>query len=58
MLGRGYGFIRPAEGGPDIFFHESGLANASLDTLKEGAVCTYDVEQGARGPRAIRIYVA
>ena len=58
MLGRGYGFIRPAVAGPDVFFHQTGLANRTLDTLEEGAVCSYDVEEGPKGSRAIRIYVA
>jgi CspA family cold shock protein len=57
MVEKGYGFIRPAAGGSDVFFHLGGLANRVFETLKEGEMCSYDIEYTVRGPRAIRVYV-
>jgi len=53
---RGYGFIKPDDGGQDVFVHVSGLVDGST-TLKEGQRLAFDVEQSAKGPRAINVRV-
>jgi cold shock protein len=40
---KGFGFIQPAEGGPDVFVHISALERAGLRGLNEGQKVTFDV---------------
>jgi CRISPR-associated protein Csm5 len=53
---KGYGFITPDGGGPDIFLHVSALAGPAAD-LREGQRLAFDVEQAAKGPRAVNVRV-
>lgn len=47
VLERGFGFITPAGGGTDIFFHCTSLPQkADFDGLVEGLQVTYDVGEG------------
>jgi cold shock protein len=46
---KGYGFIRPTNGGPDVFVHISAVEQAGMDGLQENQKLTYDLEQGQRG---------
>ncbi len=39
---KGYGFIQPEGGGPDIFVHISAVQRAGLDSLKEGQKVSYE----------------
>ena len=48
---RGFGFIR-GDDGKEVFFHRSGLNAADYDSLSEGDVVEYVVQEGPRGPRA------
>ncbi len=40
---RGFGFIRPTDGGPDVFVHISVVERAGMSNLNEGQILTYDV---------------
>jgi len=40
---KGYGFIQPENGGPDVFVHISALEKAGLNHLKEGQKVSYDL---------------
>jgi CspA family cold shock protein len=40
---RGFGFIRPTDGGPDVFVHISAVERAGMSNLNEGQTLTYDV---------------
>lgn len=40
---KGYGFIQPDEGGPDVFVHISAVEKAGMRTLSEGQKVSYDV---------------
>ncbi len=40
---KGFGFIQPDEGGPDVFVHISALERAGLRDLKENQRVSYDV---------------
>lgn len=57
LTDRGFGFITPDEGGgKDLFFHARSLADGLMyDSLKEGEVVMYDVEQGDKGPAAVNV---
>ena len=46
---KGYGFIQPENGGPDVFVHISAVERAGMDGLNEGQQLTYELEQGQRG---------
>ena len=40
---KGFGFIQPDEGGPDVFVHISAVERAGLSSLNEGAVIEYEL---------------
>ena len=46
---KGFGFIEPDGGGPDIFAHFSAIEMEGFKTLKEGARVSFEVEQGPKG---------
>ena len=40
---KGFGFIQPDNGGPDVFVHISAVERAGLSTLNEGQKVSYDL---------------
>ncbi|QTE27945.1 cold-shock protein [Pengzhenrongella sicca] len=48
---KGFGFIAPESGGPDVFVHVRALTGG-LTELQEGDRVTYDVVESERGPHA------
>jgi len=52
---KGYGFIERADGGKDVFVHQSAISASGLDTLSEGQQVTFDVQEGQKGPAAIDV---
>lgn len=40
---KGFGFIQPDEGGPDVFVHITALEKAGMRSLVEGQKVSYDV---------------
>jgi CspA family cold shock protein len=56
LTDRGFGFITPDEGGKDLFFHARSLVEGvQYDSLKEGDVVAYDVEEGEKGLAAVNV---
>ncbi len=45
---KGYGFIQPDEGGPDVFVHLSAVERAGLRSLNEGQKVTFELERDKR----------
>ena len=45
---KGYGFIEPESGGPDVFVHISAVERAGLRGLNEGQKVSYELEQDKR----------
>lgn len=52
---RGFGFIEPAEGGPDVFVHATAVERAGLPELREGQKLSYEVETDRRSGKAAAI---
>lgn len=52
---RGYGFILQLDGGPDLFVHNSEVDAAHVETLGVGRTVEFDVDDGDRGPHAVRV---
>lgn len=50
---RGFGFIKPDDGGADLFVHVSSLKGQ--DHLEEGDRVRFTTKQGERGPQADRV---
>ena len=48
---KGYGFIQPEQGGPDVFVHVSAVEKAGLRGLNEGQRLEYEL-QNERGKTA------
>jgi cold shock protein len=50
----GFGFITPAEGGKDLFFHCTKVVGgpANYEALREGQEVTYNPVEGKRGLEA------
>jgi CspA family cold shock protein len=51
---RGFGFIRPQDGGDDVFFHRSALVGVAFEQLRQGDRVSFTSEADPRGkgPRA------
>ena len=45
---KGFGFIQPDGGGPDVFVHISAVERAGLRSLNEGQKVTYELERDPR----------
>lgn len=52
---KGFGFIEPDQGGPDVFAHFSAIDMDGFRTLKEGAHVSYEVSEGPKGLLASKI---
>lgn len=50
---KGFGFIKPSDGGEDIFVHVSGL----IDEVRENDQVSYEVERGKKGMNAVNVKV-
>ena len=49
---RGFGFIKPQDGGDDVFFHHSSVNNGGFDSLTEGQLVEYDLGRDQRSNKA------
>jgi CspA family cold shock protein len=45
---KGYGFIQPDAGGPDVFVHVSAVERAGMQSLTEGQKISFEIEQDRR----------
>ena len=52
---KGFGFITPDDGSPDVFAHFSEIQSDGFKSLTEGQKVEFEVEQGDKGPRASAI---
>jgi CspA family cold shock protein len=52
---KGFGFIEPEAGGPDVFAHFSAIEMEGFRTLKQGGKVSYELVTGPKGNLAQRI---
>ncbi len=52
---KGFGFIVPDDGTPDVFVHHSNIAAEGYRTLDEGQKVEYETGQGRKGPEATQV---
>jgi CspA family cold shock protein len=56
---KGFGFIKPDDGGADIFVHISALQASGLASLMENQKVSYETEPDRRGkgPKAVNLQI-
>ena len=56
---RGYGFIKPDDGGRDVIVHVTAVEQAGLKGLNEGQRICFEVEpdKKGKGPKAVNLVV-
>lgn len=52
---KGYGFITPDDGSPDVFVHHSSIVGNGFRTLSESQAVTYELTQSDKGPKAANV---
>ena len=52
---KGYGFITPDDGSPDVFAHYSDIQAEGFKTLTEGQKIEFELMSSPKGPRASNI---
>ncbi|MEW6068579.1 MAG: cold shock domain-containing protein [Nitrospirota bacterium] len=51
---KGYGFITKEDGG-DVFVHYSEVQGNGFRTLAEGQAVSFEIADGPKGPKAIKV---
>lgn len=54
---KGFGFITPSDGSPDVFAHFSSIEGSGYRELTEGQKVSYESEQGPKGQQAKNVRV-
>ncbi|MDX3659758.1 cold-shock protein [Streptomyces sp. ID05-26A] len=49
---KGFGFIAPDGGGPDVFVHHSEVQEYAYQGIPENQTVEFEIQQGDRGPQA------
>jgi len=54
---KGFGFVTPSDGSPDVFVHFSEIEADGFKSLSEGQKVEFEVTAGPKGPRATKVRV-
>ncbi|HUY23572.1 MAG TPA: cold-shock protein [Acidimicrobiales bacterium] len=52
---KGYGFVTPDDGSPDVFVHFSAIDGTGYRELVEGERVEFEQTQGQKGPQATKV---
>ena len=52
---KGYGFIKPDDGGEDVFVHHTGIEGTGFKSLEEGDRVSYEPTRGRKGEQALNV---
>ena len=52
---KGYGFIAPDDGAPDVFVHYSAIQGQGYRNLVNGQPVEFDVEESVKGQQAVKV---
>ncbi|MFA6093445.1 MAG: cold shock domain-containing protein [Elusimicrobiota bacterium] len=52
---KGFGFITPEDGSPDVFVHHSAITMQGFRTLTENQKVEFDMTTSDKGPRAANV---
>ncbi|GLY47308.1 cold-shock protein [Lentzea sp. NBRC 102530] len=52
---KGFGFIAPESGGPDLFVHRTEVRDYDSGGIPDNQLVEFEVGQGAKGPQAVSV---
>lgn len=55
LTDKNFGFITVDGEDKDLFFHANELEGVNFDDLREGDSVTFEVEDGQKGPSAVKV---